>query len=102
MSNLSTIREAILEIIFSSRLLILKRSVYKDDDKMTKKTEGIQQFKLITNCRKKFKDRSYETSCYISNNLRKIFEIAKLPNRKELTEFKELPDNYFPDKKVQM
>lgn len=75
---------------------------YKDDDIMTKKTEGIQQFKLITNCRKKFKDRNYETSCYVSNNLRKIFEIAKLPNRKELTEFKELPDNFFPDKKVKM
>lgn len=72
---------------------------YKDDDAMTKKTEGIQQFKLITGCRKKFIDRKYETSCYITNKLFKIFDIyKKLPKVKELTSFKELPDEFFIEK----
>ncbi len=72
---------------------------YKDDDAMTKKTEGIQQFKLITDCRKKFIDRNYETSCYITNKLFKIFYVyPKLPKVKELMEFKELPEGFFINK----
>lgn len=72
---------------------------YKDDDAMTKKTEGLQQFKLISNCKLKFKDRNYETSCYVTNKLSKIFDVYdKLPKVKDLYEFKDLPDNFFPEK----
>ena len=72
---------------------------YKDDDAMTKIPEGIQEFRLISKCHKKLKDRNYETTCYVSNKLNKILEIGKLPNIKELHDFKDLPDKFFIDKK---
>lgn len=71
---------------------------YKDDDAMTKKTEGIQQFRLVSKCRRKIKDRNYETNCYVTNRIRKILEIMKLPNNITI-EFKELPEGFFVDKK---
>ena len=73
---------------------------YKDDNAMTKIEEGLQQFKLISDCPKKFKDRNYETDCYVTNKLNKIFEIyPKLPNTEDFRDFKELPDKFFMDKK---
>ena len=67
---------------------------------MTKKTEGLQQFRLISGCPKKFKDRNFETDCYITNKLNKIFEIyPDLPNNEIFREFKELPEKFFVDKK---
>ena len=73
---------------------------HKDDDAMTKKTEGLQQFRLISGCPKKFKDRNFETDCYITNKLNKIFEIyPDLPNNEIFREFKELPEKFFVDKK---
>lgn len=77
---------------------------YKDDDALTKKTEGIQQFRLITDCPKKVRDRGYETPCYVTNRLSKIFDLKiqpgyKLPNLQEFREFKELPEGFFIDKK---
>lgn len=71
---------------------------YKDDNAMTTKTEGIQQFRLITKCPKKFKDRSYETSCYVSNNLTKLLTLGKLQINSEQLKFKSLPDKFFIDK----
>ena len=77
---------------------------YKDDNAMTTKTEGLQQFRLISNCPKTFKERGYETSCYITNKLDKIFKLKispgyNLPNIEEFREFKELPNGFFIDKK---
>lgn len=73
---------------------------YKDDDALTKKTDGLQQFRLISNCTQKFKDRNYETSCYITNKISKIFEVYnKLPDIKDFREFKELPEGFFIEKK---
>jgi len=72
---------------------------YKDDDAITKIPEGIQEFRLISKCSKRLKDRNFETTCLVSNKLNKILEIGKLPNVKELRDFKELPSNFFVDKK---
>lgn len=72
---------------------------YKDDDAMTKVTEGIQQFRIFTNCSKTFKDRNYVTSCYITNRMSKIFDVLKIPVSKDLMNFKSLPKNFFVDRK---
>ena len=72
---------------------------YKDDNAMTKIPEGIQQFKIFTRCNKTFRDKNYITSCYVTNKLSKIFEVSKIPRRKEFMEFKPLPKNFFVDRK---
>lgn len=72
---------------------------YKDDDAMTKREKGVQQFRLVSNSPKKIRDRNYETTCYVSNKLSKILEIYKLPNTESFKKFKELPEKFFVDKK---
>ena len=72
---------------------------YKDDDIMTKEEEGIQEFRLLTKSKHKFKDRNYETTCYITDKEKKLFKVYKLPDNKDLFKFKELPDKFFLDKK---
>lgn len=72
---------------------------YKDDNAMTTLPNGIQQFRLISKCPKKLRDRNYETTCYVSNKLNKILKIGKLPDNEILKEFKDLPSNFFIDKK---
>lgn len=72
---------------------------YKDDDAMTKREKGVQQFRLVSNSSKKIRDRNYETTCYVSNKLSKILEIMKLPYHEDFRKFKELPERFFIDKK---
>lgn len=72
---------------------------YKDDDAMTKREKGVQQFRLVSNSPKKIRDRNYETTCYVSNKLNKILELYKLPNNENFKKFKELPEKFFVDKK---
>ena len=72
---------------------------YKDDDALTKIPKGIQEFRLISKSPKKLKDRNFESTCLVSNKLNKLLEIGKLPNIKDLHDFKDLPDKFFIDKK---
>lgn len=72
---------------------------YKDDNAMTILPTGIQEFRLISKCKHKFKDRNYETSCFITNKIHKLYQVYNLPKMEELFEFKRLPEKFFVDKK---
>ncbi len=73
---------------------------YKDDNALTTVKEGIQQFRLISDCPKKFKGRGFETSCFISDKPAKILELYPIIKDKiNFRDFKKLPKGFLIERK---
>ena len=69
---------------------------YKDDDALTKVEYGIQEFRKSSKAKKNFKERGYQSSCFVAKDWNKVKKVLNIEN--ERPEFKELPEGFFVDK----